>query len=137
MDDVEQTQVQADKSPDDESAPEGSPPEENAKSVAEPEFKEGMSVNEAMAAVPDGGDRLNIEQEALSRPLMEEAVYEPCKLGNRHFKLKVAVWDGKAVGIDVTTTPKNEQLADCIKTQVRQLTWKDKVKSLNTVSYEL
>jgi len=102
-----------------------------------PEFKPGMSVTEAINAVPPGVERANIEQEALSRPLMEATVYEPCKLGAAHFKLKVAVWDGKAVGIDVSTTPKSDKLAECIRSQVGQLEWPDKVKSLNTVEYQL
>jgi hypothetical protein len=115
-------------------APQSAPP---AAATAAPEFKDGMSVDEAMKAVPQGTATVNIEQEALSRPLMDEKVYEPCKLGAAHFKLKVAVWDGKAVGIDATTTPKNEKLAQCIKSQVAGLTWPDKVKSLNTVEYQL
>ncbi len=104
--------------------------------VAEPEFKEDSSVSDAIKAVPVGTERLNIEQEALSRPLMEPALYEPCKMGNAHIKFKVAVWNGKAVGIDITTTPKNDKLAECVKGQLRSITWQDKVKSLNTVEYQ-
>jgi hypothetical protein len=104
---------------------------------AEPEFKPGMSVNEAIDAVPPGVERANIEQDALARPLMDPKLYEPCKLGTSHFKLKVAVWDGKAVGIDLTTTPKNDKLTECLRNQIGQLEWQDKVKSLNTVEYQL
>lgn len=104
--------------------------------ASEPEFKEGMSVEEAIAAVPQGAPRENVEQEALSQPLLDSKVYAPCKpKPNAHFKLKVAVWDGRAVGIDVTTQPENEQLAQCVKQQVSQLSWKDKVKSLNVVEF--
>ncbi|HEV8245961.1 MAG TPA: hypothetical protein VGP93_09335, partial [Polyangiaceae bacterium] len=59
--------------------------------AAEPEFGENLSVDEAINAVPQGTQRLNIEQEALSRPLMDPKVYEPCKMGNAHFKLRVAI----------------------------------------------
>ena len=104
--------------------------------VAEPEFKEGGSVDDAIKAVPQGTPRLNIETEALSKPLMDGKLYEPCKLGSGHFKVKVAVWNGKAVGIDLTTTPNNPKLGDCIKTQIRGVAWPDKVKSLNTVEYQ-
>lgn len=110
------------------------PPEKPA--VAEPEFKEGGSVDDAIKAIPQGTARLNIETEELSKPLMDPKLYEPCKVGSAHFKVKVAVWDGKAVGIDLTTTPNNPKLTDCLKGRIREITWKDKVKSLNTVEYQ-
>jgi hypothetical protein len=111
-------------------------PPEKAADVPDPEFKEGGSVEDAIRAVPQGTPRLNIETEALSKPLMDEKLYEPCKVGSARFKLKVAVWNGKAVGIDLTTTPNNPKLADCIKGRIREVTWPDKVKSLNTVEYQ-
>ncbi len=40
------------------------------------------------------------------------------------------------MGVDATTTPKNEKLAECIKAAVRQVSWPDKVRSLNTVEYQ-
>jgi hypothetical protein len=49
--------------------------------------------------------------------------------------MKIAVWDGKAVGIDVTTP--SAKLADCIKGKIREVTWEKKVKSLNTIEYQL
>ena len=116
-------------------ANEEKPPEKSAE-VADPEFKEGGSVDEAIKAVPQGTPRLNIETEELSKPLMDGKLYEPCKVGSAHFKVKVAVWNGKAVGIDLTTTPNNPKLADCIKGRIREITWNDKVKSLNTVEYQ-
>jgi len=100
-----------------------------------PEFKANGSVLEAINAVPQGTPRLNIEQEALGRPLGNTELYEACKPGNAHFKAKVAVWDGKAVGLDLTTTPKNPKFADCVAEKIRALTWQDKVKSLNIVEY--
>lgn len=125
---AEETPAEGEEAPSEEPNPEAS--------AAEPEFKEGMSVDEAINAVPQGTPRVNVEQEALSQPLLDVKLYEPCKLKpNSHFKLRVAIWDGRAVGIDVETQPKNEQLADCVKQQVRQVQWKDKVKSLNTVEF--
>jgi hypothetical protein len=47
------------------------------------------------------------------------------------------VWDGKAVGLDLTTTPKSQKFADCIAERLRSITWPDKVKSLNIVEYSL
>jgi hypothetical protein len=103
--------------------------------VATPEFKPNGSVAEAISAVPQGTPRLNIEQEALGRPLGNVELYESCKPGNAHFKAKVAVWDGKAVGLDLTTTPKNQKFGDCIAEKIRAITWPDKVKALNVVEY--
>jgi hypothetical protein len=100
-----------------------------------PEFKANGSVLEAINAVPQGTPRLNIEQEALGRPLGNVELYEACKPGNMHFKAKVAVWDGKAVGLDLTTTPKNQRFADCVAEKIRSITWPDKVKSLNVVEF--
>jgi hypothetical protein len=117
------------------------PPKEEPKpekpAVAEPQFTDGMSVAEAVKAVPQGAERANIDNETLGKPLQDFAVYEPCKPGSTKVKLKIAVWDGKAVGIDVTTTPKNDKLAACVKDRIKGLTWQAKVKSLNTVDYAL
>jgi hypothetical protein len=100
---------------------------------AEPTFPDGASVDQAMAAVPKGTARANIDADRLAEPLQQESVYEPCKVGSQHFKVRVAVWGGKAVGVDVTTP--NKKLAECIDKQVRGLTWPDKVRSLNTVEF--
>src|SRR5689334_7911050 len=47
--------------------------------VPAPAFKENGSVKEAVDAVPQGTQRLNIDQETLGRPLSDVALYEPCK----------------------------------------------------------
>jgi hypothetical protein len=47
----------------------------------------------------------------------------------------VAVWNGKAVGIDLET--KNDALKTCLTRQILDLTWRDKVKALNIVEYEM
>lgn len=105
--------------------------------AAEPTFKEDGSVDEAINAVPQGTPRVNVEQETLAKPLMDEALYKPCKMApNQHFRLKVAIWDGRAVGIDLTATPKNDKVVACIRQQIQGITWKAKVKSLNTVEYQ-
>jgi hypothetical protein len=111
------------------------PAEPKAAEATAPAFKENGSVLEAINAVPQGTPRLNIEQEALGQPLGNVSLYESCKPGNAHFKAKVAVWDGKAVGLDLTTTPKNPKFAACIADKIRGITWPDHVKSLNIVEY--
>jgi hypothetical protein len=123
---------QAPESADD--APKGESKAEKPPAV-EPQFTDGMSVADAIKAVPQGAERANIDQETLSKPIQDFAVYEPCKPGTAQIKMKIAIWDGKAVGMDVTSTPKNEKLVACIKEQIKNLTWKAHVKSLNTVEY--
>lgn len=103
---------------------------------AEPAFTPDMSVEQAQAAIPVGTERQNIEPEALGRPLQEPGVFDACNIGSAKFKVRVAVWNGKAVGIDLETTPKNPALAECLKARVRELTWPDKVRSLNTVEFQ-
>jgi hypothetical protein len=118
----------ADAAPKEEPKPEPAP-------VAEPQFTDGMSVEEAIKAVPQGAERANIDQETLGKPLQDFALYEPCKPGTTRVKIKIAVWDGKVVGADLTATPKNYKLVACIKDRLKTLSWKAKVKSLNTVEY--
>jgi hypothetical protein len=114
------------------------PEEAPAAATVEPEFKPGMSVNDAIAAVPQGASRVNVEQEVLAAPLLKPELYAPCKARPQdHFTLRVAVWDGRVVGVDVTTKPKNDKLATCLREQVEGVTYKDKAKSLNTVEFSL
>lgn len=121
-----------------EPAPEEPEEEPAAPAAAEPDFKPGMSVNEAIAAVPQGASRVNVEQEVLAAPLLKTELYAPCKARPQdHFTLRVAVWDGRVVGVDVTTKPKNDKLAACLREQVETVTYKDKAKSLNTVEFSL
>jgi len=113
---------------------ERAPPKEES---PEPTFTPDMSVDAAIKAIPQSAERLNVDQETLSKPLQEESLYAPCKPGAGHFTLRVAVWRGKAVGIDLTTSPKNPKLAECLKGRLRELTWPVKVPSLNTVEYSM
>ncbi|HYQ42976.1 MAG TPA: hypothetical protein VER11_13440 [Polyangiaceae bacterium] len=115
-----------------EEAPKKTPKEE----VPEPTFTADMSVDDAINATK-GTERMNVDQETMSKPLQDEALYAPCKPGAGHFTFRVAVWRGKAVAIDMTTTPKNPKLAECLKGRIRELTWPAKVPSLNTVEYSM
>jgi hypothetical protein len=123
----------------DESAPkpdaDSAPPKKEE--VPEPAFTPDMTVEEAIKAIPQGTERVNVDQETLSKPLQEESLYAPCKPGSGHFTLRIAIWRGKAVAIDLTTTPKNPKLAECLKGRIRDLTWSAKVPSLNTVEYSM
>jgi hypothetical protein len=120
--------------PESDAAPKEEPKSEKPPAV-EPQFTEGMSVADAIKAVPVGAERANIDQETMSKPIQDFALYEPCKPGTAKVKMNIAVWDGKAVGLDVTSTPKNDKLVACIKDRIKGVTWQAKVKSLNTVEY--
>ena len=104
-------------------------------SPPQPAFTPGMSVAEATEAIPNSAEFSGLDVETLSRPLHEPEIFAPCKLKpHHHFTLKVAVWDGRAVGVDVKST--NKSLAVCVAEQVREQTWPQRVKSLNTVDYK-
>lgn len=121
--------------------PEAKPDAEEGKAkkeeAVEPTFTPDMTVEQAIKAIPQSAERVNVDQETLSKPLQEESLYAPCKPGANHFTLRIAVWRGKAVAIDLTTAPKNAKLAECLKTRIRELTWPAKVPSLNTVEYSM
>ena len=104
--------------------------------VPEPTFTPDMTVDQAINAAK-ATERMNVDQETMSKPLQDEALYAPCKAGTAHFTFRVAVWRGKAVAIDMTTTPKNPKLAECLKGRIREITWGAKVPSLNTVEYSM
>ena len=105
--------------------------------VVEPTFTPDMTVDQAIKAIPQSAERMNVDQETLSKPLEDESLYAPCKPGANHFTMRIAVWRGKAVAIDLNTTPKNPKLEECLKGRIRALTWPAKVPSLNTVDYSM
>ncbi len=99
-----------------------------------PEFKPGMSVNEAIAAVPSDYDFVGIDAEVLAKPLQDLATYKACNVTSyHHFQVRIAVWDGRVVGADVQSP--NKQVERCVDGVVRGLEYKEKVQSINTVEY--
>lgn len=101
-----------------------------------PEFTENMSVDEAIKAVPPETERYNLDQETIAEPLRDMKVYEPCKpKPNESVNIRVAIWEGRAVGVDVDTKPANPKLAECIKGRIRELRWRDSVPSLETIEF--
>ncbi len=117
----------------DEPPPEPEPSAEPAERK-EPEFKPGMSVNDAISAVPSDYDYIGLDQEVLAKPLMDIETYKECQITpNDHFKVKIAIWMGKVVGADVkAATPAK---TECIERVVRALEYKEQVESINTVEY--
>src|SRR4051794_5646638 len=93
-----------------EAKPEAEAKPKKGEPAVEPVFTDDMSVEQAIKAIPQDAERMNVDQETLSKPLQEESLYAPCKAGSSHFTFRIAVWRGKAVAIDMTTTPKNPKL---------------------------
>ena len=72
--------------------------------------------------------------DVLQAPLLDLNRYDKCKVPrSTKVSMNVAVYDGVAVGVTVTTKPKNGKIEDCLDTVVRGMTW-DKVPSLNQVT---
>jgi hypothetical protein len=98
------------------------------------EFPPHATVEQAIKAVPQGAPRLNMSNDVLQKPLLELSRYDKCKVPRTtKVTMTVAVYDGAAVGVDVTTKPKNGKLEGCLDGVVRGMTW-DKVASLNQVT---
>jgi hypothetical protein len=101
--------------------------------LKQPEFTPGMSVNEAISAVPSYYDYVGLDQEVLAKPLTNPDTYKECKVAqNDRFKVRIAVWNGKVVGADVEAPPAKK---DCIDRVVRAIEYKEQVESINTVEY--
>lgn len=113
------------------------PEPEPSKAKAAPpkiEFPPHASVDAAMKAIPQGGPRMNMADDALRKPLLDLKRYDGCKVPrSTRVNMTVAVYDGAAVGLDLNVKPKNAKIEECIDGVVRSMTW-DKVQSLNTVS---
>jgi hypothetical protein len=91
-------------------------------------------VEQAINAVPKGLPRMNMLTDTLQSPLLDLKRYDKCKVPrSTKVAMTVAVYDGAAVGVDVTTKPKSPKLEACIDSVVRGMTW-DKVPSLNEVN---
>jgi hypothetical protein len=98
-------------------------------------FPPNASVDEAINAVPQGLPRVNINDNDLQKPLMEMPRYESCKVPrSTRVSIRVAVYDGAAVGADITSKPKNAKIEQCVAGVVRTMSW-PKVPSLNTMTF--
>jgi len=87
-----------------------------------------------MKAVPAGLPRLNMSTDTLQTPLLDLKRYDKCKVPrSTKVTMRVAVYDGAAVGVDVATKPKNVKMEACLDGVVRGMSW-DKVPSLNEVN---
>jgi hypothetical protein len=98
------------------------------------EFPPHASVEQAIKAIPQGQPRMNMADDALRAPLLDLKRYDKCKVPrSTKVTMTVAVYDGAAVGADVSSKPKNAKIEECVDEVVRGMSW-SKVPSLNTVN---
>jgi hypothetical protein len=105
-----------------------------APAPAKIEFPPHATVDQAMKAIPQGTPRTNMSDDALRAPLLDLKRYDTCKVPrSTKVTMTVAVYDGAAVGADISSKPKNAKIEECVDSVVRGMTW-SKVPSLNTVN---
>ena len=98
------------------------------------EFPPHATVDQAIKAIPQGQPRTNMSDDALRAPLLDLKRYDKCKVPrSTKVTMSVAVYDGAAVGADITSKPKNAKIEECVDEVVRGMTW-NKMPSLNTVT---
>lgn len=98
------------------------------------EFPPHASVDQAINAVPHGLQRMNMSTDVMQAPLLDLKRYDKCKVPrSTKVVMSVAIFDGSAVGVDVTTKPRSTKLEACLDGVVRSMSW-DKVPSLNQVT---
>jgi hypothetical protein len=98
------------------------------------EFPPHATVDQAIKAIPQGQPRMNMADDALRAPLLDLQRYDKCKIPrSTKVTMNVAVYDGAAVGADISSRPKNAKIEECVDGVVRGMSW-SKVPSLNTVN---
>jgi len=90
-------------------------------------FAGGMSYEAALNKGQElnmGGGGGNLSKAQLEGPLKSGAIITACGTpGDTKVNIGVAVQNGRAVGVTVTTTPHNGGVSSCIDRQVRGLSW--------------
>jgi hypothetical protein len=105
-----------------------------ASEPAKIDFPPHATVEQAIKAIPQGQPRVNMSDDALRAPLLDLKRYDKCKIPrSTKVSMTIAVYDGAAVGADITSKPKNAKIEECVDSVVRSMTW-NKVPSLNTVN---
>ena len=86
---------------------------------------EHLSFEEAWStAGPHTGTGVELTNRELAAPLESGVFVAGCSApSSMKVNLKVAVLDGKPVGVTVTTDPEDAEVARCIDSQVRGLSW--------------
>jgi hypothetical protein len=111
-----------------------STPSSSTPAPAKIDFPPHATVEQAIKAIPQGQPRMNMADDALRAPLLDLKRYDKCKVPrSTKVTMNVAVYDGAAVGADISSKPKNAKIEECVDEIVRGMTW-SKVPSLNTVN---
>ena len=111
-----------------------SAPPASASTPPKIEFPPHATVDQAIKAIPQGQPRMNMADDALRAPLLDLKRYDSCKVPrSTKVTMTVAVYDGAAVGADISSKPKSAKIEECVDGVVRGMSW-PKVTSLNTVN---
>jgi hypothetical protein len=81
-------------------------------------------VEAAIKAVPSTIPVGKMSKSALEAPLRDGGRFEHCRIPyGTHGEIAAVVYNGAALGVDVTTKPNDRALNFCIERAVRQITW--------------
>jgi hypothetical protein len=84
-------------------------------------YEEALAVPEDMNAVK--GER-ELSNKDLSAPMQPASVLDVCRVPEAtRVTVKVAVREGKAMGVSVATKPDDAKVAECVDKAVRKLVW--------------
>lgn len=86
-----------------------------------PTYEEALAEPEDVMALR--GER-ELTNEELTAPMKSPTFLNSCNApDSMSVTVKVAVRDGKALGVSVSTTPDDPTVAECIDSAIRNLTW--------------
>jgi len=101
--------------------------EPTARPLKGPDHSTGMSYDDALS-IPEDASSLAGERELsnreLSQPMQGSSFLGDCNVPDAtHVTVKVAIRDGAAMGVTVTTDPDDPTVAECVDKAVRALSW--------------
>jgi len=120
----------------------GPPPTlEPSSSIASPpatlDLPPHAGVDATLKAMPRGVTVGHLDRETLEMPIRDRSHYERCRIPiATRVQIDAVVYNGKAVGVDVRSTPSNPALDFCIEQVVREASWVNEL-AVNRVSSTL
>jgi hypothetical protein len=86
-----------------------------------------MSYDDALAIPEDLGaikNEKDLSDDEVAAPMQSGAYLQTCEApDSMKVTIRVAVRDGHALGVSVTTDPDDGAIAECVDKAVRELTW--------------
>lgn len=83
-----------------------------------------VGVDAAIKLVPSQIPQGHLSKSSLESPLKDPTRYERCAIpSSTRVAIRVAVYDGQAIGVDVRSNPNTPALDFCVDRIVRQTTW--------------